>query len=130
MRYFRVYIGYGKNDYVVVDEDEIETALYCFLTDNKGVFKNAPIRGKDIITFKPHYHAHTHWNADYEPTHADDFAQIARDCPTYDGIIEYYTDRVKYLMQRNQTSLLGTHAELPIKEPKALPARNNGMQKI
>lgn len=126
-----MYIGYGKNDYVVVDEDEIEMALYCYLTDNKGVFKNAPIRGKDIITFKPHYHAHTGWNLDFEPTHADDFAQIARDCPNYDGMIEYYTDRVKFLMNTKQFDLLGTGAELPIDAPKPKELRNyNSMQKI
>lgn len=120
MRKFKIKIGYGKGEYIIIDENELEMALYCFQTNNKGIFKSGPIRGQDIIIITPHYHAHTGWNEDYEPLNADDWTQIERDCPDYKGIISYYTERVQYMIGNSRTNLIGKKAELPLTLPPAL----------
>ena len=54
--YYRIKVGYGKNEFISIGEDELESAIYSFMSDTKGVFETGIVRGKDIISITPDYH--------------------------------------------------------------------------
>jgi len=116
-RFFRVRYGYNVYDQVSIEEDEVEKAIYAQRKKIPAQIGNKYINGSNIIVIEPHYHKHTGWHDFYEPKDGDDWKQIERDCPSYDGIVDYYRDRVNYLISNNQEHLIGKNAELPVLLP-------------
>lgn len=91
-RYFRVKYGYGAGDFISIPESYLAKAIYA---KQKGIlfsYNDKMISGNEIKTFTPDYHKHTGWNEFYEPKDNEDFKQIERDCPKYDGCIDNATD--------------------------------------
>lgn len=111
-RYFRVKFGFNASDNVTLPEEEVEKAIYAQATGTPTHLGSAFINGKNIISITPAYHKHTGWYDWYEPTNGDDFAQIKRDCPDYDGLIEHYKERVQYLMQNGRIKEIGRGVEI------------------
>ena len=108
MRYFIIKTGYGENEFIKIDESELDTALYAFMSDSKGVFKNGVVRGKDIIAIREDWHREMGWNYTHV-MEVEDWAEL-RDrgvSGKYAGAIQEAKDKVQYLMQTNQLNLLG-----------------------
>ena|SRR3990167_7633314 len=118
IRYFRVKYGYNVSDQVSIPESELEKAIYAQI---KGVpinLGNSYINGRNIIAISPHWHKHTGWHDWYEPKDGEDWKQIKRDCPDYDGVIETSKERVRYLMENNKENLIGKGVEIKQLQPK------------
>lgn len=124
MRYFKVKYGYDKSAFTVVEEGgNLERALYAWIEQVPVTLGDKMIHGKSILAIEPYYHAHTGWNELYEPKDGEDMAQIKRDCPSYDGVIEHYKDHVVSLMKNNETAKIGKGEIPPMLENEETPNR-------
>ena len=101
MRYFKVKYGFEKQDQVTIEEKDLQKSLWAQFTGRPVVLRGASVKGANIISITPAYHKHTGWYCWYEPTNGDDWQQISRDCPSYDGVIEYHKNKVAELMEKN-----------------------------
>lgn len=116
-RFYKVKYGYGAADQASIPESRLEKAIYAQAAQLPIQLNNSFVNGKHIISITPHYHKHTGWNEWYEPKDGDDWAQIQRDCPKYDGVMEYHADRVSFLMSHNRTKEIGTGVHIEGIEP-------------
>lgn len=121
-RYWKVKYGYSVADQVSIEEKELEKAIFAQIKKVPIQLANKYINGSNIIVIEPHYHKYTGWYDYYEPKDGDDWKQIERDCPSFDGWLEYYKTRVQYLMQNNRTQEIGKNVSLPeLPEPTEKP---------
>jgi hypothetical protein len=107
MKYFKIKIGYDEHEFIPIDEKELPTAVYCFMTESKGIFNNGVCRGKDIIAISEDWHKAMGWN----PTHVmenEDWAEIKSKgiLKKYTGVIGYVKEKVQELMNNGQTNLI------------------------
>lgn len=121
--WWKVRYGFNASDCVVIQESEIEKAIYAQIKKAPIQLGDKYINGSNIIVIEPNYHKYTGWFDSYEPKEADDFLQIKRDCPDFTGRLEHYKNRVQYLLQNGKQDLIGKNVELPEiqREPVALP---------
>jgi hypothetical protein len=105
--FFKVKFGFGTLDRVSIGEDEIEKAIYAQVTGKPVRLKNSYINGRNMISITPDYHKYTGWHETYDPKDHEDFRQIERDCPKFDGVLEAYTDRVRTLIESGRESDIG-----------------------
>ena len=118
-KYFKVKYGFGALDSVSIDEGDLKKAIYAQFKGTPVQLGGVVINGKNIIAITPDYHKYTGWNANYEPESIDDWKQIARDCPNFDGVLEYHKDRLMHLIETGQTSLITEREEyVPLEAPK------------
>lgn len=89
-------------DRVSVEEGDLKKVLYAQFKGTPVQIGESVINGKNIISIMPDYHRYTGWYESYEPKEADDWEQIKRDCPKFDGIIEYHKDKMLELVRTNQ----------------------------
>lgn len=131
-KFFKIKTGYDGEQFISIDETELESALYCFMTDSKGIFKNGVCRGKDIINISEDWHKVMGWN----PTHeldSDDWNEI-RSSGTeakYHGLIGSVKEKIQYLVRTKQENLIGKNVAIP--ELKKTPRKelgNGGMKSI
>lgn len=116
---FRVKYGFGTADRVTISEEELEKAIYAQVKGMPVKLGNAYINGRNIISITPNYHKYTSWNPWYEPESPEDWNQIKRDCPSFDGVLDYYQDRVRLLMSTGRENMIGQGVELPeLEAPK------------
>jgi len=118
-RYFKVKFGFTVSDQVSIEEHDLERAIFAQVKGIPVQLGTSYVNGKNIISITPHWHKHTGWYDYYEPESGDDWKQIERDCPSYEGIIEHYKNRVQYLLQSGQVHLIGKNVEIP-EVPKVL----------
>lgn len=119
MKYFRIKVGYGESEFVSIDETELETAIYIFLKDSKGVFKNGVVRGKDIIAITEDWHKEMDWNVGYKLQDVD-WAELKDRGITkkYKGVIAGIKDKVQYLVSSDQAELIGKNVNVKLLESK------------
>lgn len=125
MRVFKIKTGYDDSQFISIDETELESALYCFMTDAKGIFKNGVCRGKDIIGITEDWHGAMGWN----PTHVlddDDWNEIRGRgvADRYAGYIGNIKEKIQYLISTKQEHLIGKNVEIP--ELKRSPRKELG----
>lgn len=112
-KYFKVKYGFGTLDKVSVDEKELEKAIYAQITGTPIQLGNSFINGRNIISITPDYHRYTGWYESYEPQSGEDWIQIKRDCPDFEGSIEHYKKRVSFLIQINKVKEIGQNILIP-----------------
>ena len=106
--YFKIKVGYAEDEYISIDDTELETALDVFINDKKGVFTNGVCRGKDIIAITEDYNKEMGW----KPTHkldADDWEELRSKGieRKYKGAIAEAKNVVQYLTETKQEHLIG-----------------------
>jgi hypothetical protein len=108
MKYFKIRVGYGDQEYVSIDETELESALAVFMTDSKGIFKNGVVRGKDIIGITEDWHRVMGWNPGHK-LQPEDHAELVRSGVKreYAGLIEAAKLKVQYKLGGGSDRLLG-----------------------
>lgn len=74
-KYYRVKFGYGKDEFISVDETELETAIKAQITGMIGNFKEGTIAGNNIMAIIPDYQRALGFNRDYQLT-GEDYAEI------------------------------------------------------
>lgn len=111
-KYFKVKFGYQPIDYVSVDELGLQKAIYGMFAKKPIQIGETFIQGDKILSIVPHYNKYTGWNEFYEPKEAEDFLQIKRDCPDFEGYIESTKNYVAGLMQSGKVQEIGKQ-EIP-----------------
>lgn len=106
---YKVKYGFDTLSSITVEAGaELEKAIYSWLKQTPVAIGGRMINGKHIIDIKPDYHYYTGWYPNYEPSSGDDWKQIERDCPpTLNEMFNAYVDRVRVLINNNQTNLIG-----------------------
>lgn len=123
--YYKVKYGFGPTDFVSIEVGgELERAIYAWTTRKVVTLGEKMINGNNIISIEPHYHRYTGWYDSYEPKSSEDYAQIERDCPKFDGIMSHYRERVVYLIDTKQLSGIGKNIDLPLSKPLILLENN------
>lgn len=117
---FKVKFGFGPMDKVSVSGSELEKAIYAQLKGTPVRLGNSFVNGRNIISITPDYHKYTGWHDTYEPTEAEDWKQIKRDCPDFNGVLEAYTDRVRTLIYSGKDKEIGTLPPIEIEEVKKI----------
>lgn len=109
---FKVKYGYKPREHVSVAVGaELDRVIYAWLEQVPVNLGDRLIHGKQILSIEPDYHYYTGWFPQYEPTSAEDWQQIQRDCPLFAGYIEETTKRVQQHIETNQTHLIGQTAQ-------------------
>jgi len=107
-RYFRVRYGYNNSEFISIPEEYLAKAIYSKQKHTLFSHNDKIIDGKEMKTFTPDYHKHTGWNEWYEPKDSEDFKQIERDCPSYDGYIDKATNLAVEATRTGNIKLLST----------------------
>ena len=131
MRYFKIKVGYDKDEFVSIDETELELALHVFLTEGKAIFKNGVVRGKDIIGITEDWHKAMGINPEWK-LGTDDWNEIEkRGLKTaYKGMISGAKDRVHHLIKTKQEHLIGKNVEIPELEAPKIELREGKTKSI
>lgn len=108
-RWFRVKYGYSVGEHISIPEEYLAKAIYAKHKQGLFSYNDRIIDGKEIKTITPDYHKHTGWHEWYEPKDAEDFKQIERDCPKYDGCIDGATKIALESIRTGNVSLLTTN---------------------
>ena len=111
----KITYGYGKSDFVVVDNlDDVARAIYAKTEKVPVQLGGKVISGQEIKTIEPDVHTYTGWYRSYDATTADDFAQIERDVPKeLPQLIELTWKRVEKLVVNNAQHLIGKERLTP-----------------
>lgn len=127
--HYKIKTGYGELDFVPIDQSELETAFYAFLSESKAIFKQGVVRGKDIISISPDYHKVMNWNYTHK-LDVDDFAELRSKGIENKAmnLLETAKEKVQYLIQTKQEHLIGKNVDvgLPARDEK----RGGGIKSI
>lgn len=112
MNYFKLIRGYNAEDYISIDETELDKAYYAFLEKKDGVYSGGAVRGSEIIAIQPDFHKIMGWNRGYKLQELD-FAElnergIDRKCQF---LLSNTKEKVQFLIKTNQLNLLGKPVE-------------------
>jgi hypothetical protein len=114
MNDFKIITGFTPEEYIPIDETELERAIYVHLSGSKSAFKNGSISGDKIHSVQPDFHRAMGWNRGYK-LGPDDYAELAEkgvDKAHYKEI-ERARERVQYLVEHKQTDLIGKGVIIP-----------------
>lgn len=68
MNYYKLITGYNAEEYIEIEEDELEKAYYCFLEKKDSIFSGGAVRGARIMEIRPDYHRAMGWARGYQLT--------------------------------------------------------------
>ncbi len=125
MRYFKIMRGFGHDDFIPIDETELEKAVYAQRVGNiVATFQQGQIVGNGISAILPDIHRSMGWNYAHRLT-SDDYDEANRKGVTkaYTGVIALAKDRVEYFLKQGKINLIGTGAS--VQGLKALEAPKN-----
>jgi hypothetical protein len=118
--YYKLIRGYGVEDYIEIDEKELEKAYYCFLQKKDAIFSGGAIRGSQIMAIQPDYHKTMGWNRGYKLEALDysDLREKGIDKKAQQQL-ETIKRRVIYLVENKKENLIGQNLEIPeLDKPK------------
>lgn len=106
---FKVKHGFENQDFIKIDESELEKAIYAQMSGKVGIFKGGTVRGSNIISITPDWG----FNAGYE-LQAEDFAEIRNSGAERKAreLMEQAKDHVYELVNSKQEHLIGKSNEV------------------
>lgn len=75
MKHYRVKFGYGKDDFISINEKELSMALRAQITGKVGVFNEGTVSGNNIMAILPDFQKEMGWARDHQ-LGGDDYAEI------------------------------------------------------
>lgn len=111
---FKIMRGFGQDDFIPIEEEELEKAIYCHMARKDGAFNMGSINGSHISAVMPDWHGTMGWNYAYKLT-ADDWDDIrSKGVDTkVQKFIEGAKNKVQYLIETKQENLIGKGFEMP-----------------
>lgn len=108
MKYFKVIRGFGDDDFIPIDETELDVAVYAQMTGKMAFLKNGSINGSHISSIKPDFHRAMGWNYGHG-LKAPDWQQLndAGVAKQYIGCLTESKQRIHYLLQMKRPDLIG-----------------------
>ena len=76
-KFYRVKIGYGKDDFIQIDETELAKALRAQGRGTVALLGGGSVSGNHIMAIVPDYQRELGYNRDYVLT-GEDYAQIGK----------------------------------------------------
>ena len=116
--YFKVVRGYGDEDFIPIDETELEKAIYAHMSGKPVVFENGSINGNQISIIRPDFVRAMGWNRGYKPT-PEEYGEIDSTVgKKYLGIIGSAKERVQGYIKSGELNKIGTTPliENPVKK--------------
>lgn len=129
--YYKITHGFNAEDYIEINEQEVEKAFGAFLQKKDAVFSGGAIKGGMIQTIKPDFHRTMNWNRGYK-LGEDDYAEISNKGidRKMQNFISEIKERVQYLLSNKQENLIGKNIDLPEFPPKKEIENRGGMKSI
>lgn len=111
--FFKLIRGYSAEDFISIDESELEKAQYCFLMKKDSIYSGGPVKGSEILAIQPDYHKTMGWNRGYK-LEALDYAELAEKGLEKKAQLQLQAckERVLHLIKTNQEPLIGTNLRL------------------
>lgn len=89
-KFYRVKIGYGRDDFISVDEDELAPALRAQTTGKIGIFREGTIAGNHIISITPDFNRLLGYTRDYQLT-GEDYKEVGAERQKEYGLFFLHT---------------------------------------
>jgi len=77
MRFFRVKTGYGKDDFIGIDETELSKAIRSQVKGSVVIFKEGSVAGNSILSIKPDWQRVMGYHRDYDLV-GEDYEEIGK----------------------------------------------------
>jgi hypothetical protein len=117
MLYYKIIRGFGQDDYLSIDETELDKAIYCHVTGKVGVFSSGSISGTTISAIMPDLHAMEGWNQGYKMG-PEDYAIARNSHVAAQNFMQLVSDNVKGFMESGQTEKIGKTNYHELEAPK------------
>ena len=114
MKYYKVVWGYQPEEYIPIDETELEKALYAHISGKVAIFKEGSINGSRISVIAPDVCRAMGWNRGYKLTPEDYEEFDDREGVKYAGYLAEVKDRVNYLINSGKTDLIGKNTDIKL----------------
>ena len=114
MNHFKIIRGYSAEDYISIDETELEKAFYSFLSKKDAIYSGGAVRGSEILAIQPDYHRTMGWNRGYK-LGVDDYAELRQkgiDKKSQQQLADS-KEKIHYLISTNQEQLVGRGFQMP-----------------
>lgn len=112
IRFFKVIRGFGSDDFIPIDESELEVAMYAHITGKTVILKNGSINGTHISAIMPDFHKAMGWRYGH-PLKASDWEEIDNSGVQnlYKGALESAKIKIQQLMRLSRPDLIGKPQE-------------------
>lgn len=120
--HFKVKTGFNAEDFISIQEDELEKAIYAQITGSVAIFKGSTVRGTMIQSITPDIHMKMGWNQGYK-LGPEDMAEVGGKLATEQALIGKAKDNVQAYIASGRTDLIG-------KSPLTLEPRNKVEESI
>lgn len=109
---YRAYYGFKPNEYISIEEQDLEKVLYCMQTGD--LFRG--IKGTVIQRLEEDFRYYTGWYDSYSPADGDDQKQLERDVPTkeLEERRQLALERVNYVQRTGQEHLLANASQIDL----------------
>lgn len=106
---YRIIYGYGKSEYIAIDETDLERAFYAWTT---GAIFNHPSKSRKGTEFKgieADFRFYTGWSDEHEPRSEGDRNQMTNSMPPRELFYnrkQLAENRARYIIENQATHLL------------------------
>ena len=111
--YYKIIFGFDAEDYIPIEDSELEKAFYAFLKKKDGIYSGGAVKGTNIQAIQPDYHRAMGWNRGWRLTD-EDYAELnARGIANpHMNTLADVKMKVSSLIETGQENLIGKNADI------------------